>query len=75
MSSDLFNACANNNMEEAMRLLTTASNADVNYRHEVLVDINCINLSILLKLFIIISMAALLFIMLHITIQSMWQSF
>ena len=62
-------------MEEAMRLLTTASNADVNYRHEVLVDINCINLSILLKLFIIISMAALLFIMLHITIQSMWQSF
>ena len=46
MSSDLFYACNYNNMEEAMRLLSTASYADVNYRHDgVLVDINCININ------------------------------
>ena len=44
MSSGLFNACHSNNMEEAMRLLSTASYADVNYRYEVLVDMKCINI-------------------------------
>ena len=44
MSSDLFDACESNNMEEAMRLLATASYADVNYRHDVLINKKCINI-------------------------------
>ena len=46
MSRDLYNACYHNRVGEAMRLLSTASYADVNYRHDmVLVDINCININ------------------------------
>ena len=43
MSRDLWNACRNKNMEEAMRLLSTATSEDVNYNHGVLVDTNCMN--------------------------------
>ena len=45
MSSDLFNACANDDMEKAMRLLSTASYAEVNYSDGVLVDMHCININ------------------------------
>ena len=43
MSSNLWNACNSNSVEEAMRLLATASSADVNYRHVVLYSMNCID--------------------------------
>ena len=43
MSSDLYEACLNNRVEEAKRLLATASAADVNYHHVVLYNMNCID--------------------------------
>ena len=43
MSSDLYYACVNNRGEEALRLLATASSADVNYRDWVLYNMNCLN--------------------------------
>ena len=44
MSSDLYDACNNNRVEEATRLLATASTADVNYRdYWVLYNMNCID--------------------------------
>ena len=41
MSSDLYTACSSNNVEEAMRLLSTATSEDVNYSIDgVLVDMH-----------------------------------
>lgn len=42
MSSDLLEACSENRLKEALRLLSTASLEDVNYREDMVPDSNVV---------------------------------